>query len=115
MRFPFDSQSPHSVDPSLDAPTDAPTRPQRGLGRDVAYERRTADDYINMMNAEVRASLTDVQLDAVHRLVTAALPKPSPKLVDLRFGIDLLVSRFYVVVFVGKDRRQRRRDYVPSP
>ncbi|MEB3210803.1 MAG: hypothetical protein VKL39_05590, partial [Leptolyngbyaceae bacterium] len=42
-------------------------------------------------------------------------PKPSPKLVDLRFGIDLLVSRFYVVVFVGKDRRQRRRDYVPSP
>ena len=41
------------------------------------------------------------------------MPKPSAKLVDLRFVIDLIVSRFYVVLFIGKDRRAKQRRYIP--
>ena len=44
-------------------------------------------------------------------LLESAIPKPSPKLVDLRFTVDLVLSRFYIVLFVGKDRRQQKRPY----
>lgn len=87
----------------------------RASDRVLPYGKRTASDYIDMMETGVRDSLTPKQLEAVHMLVTSALPKPAPKIVDLRFGIDLLISRFYVVVFVGKDQRQHRRGYLPSP
>jgi len=43
-----------------------------------------------------------------------AIPRPSPKLVDFRFVVDLIVSRFYVVLFIGKDRRRKPRRYIPE-
>jgi hypothetical protein len=36
---------------------------------------------------------------------------PRPKLIDIRFGVDLVVTRFYVVLMVGKDRRDQSRPY----
>jgi hypothetical protein len=36
-------------------------------------------------------------------------PQQLPKLIDIRFGVDLVVTRFYVVLMVGKDRRDRQR------
>jgi hypothetical protein len=38
-------------------------------------------------------------------------PQQRPKLIDLRFGVDLVVTRFYVVLMVGKDRRDRQRPH----
>lgn len=43
-----------------------------------------------------------------------AIPPPSqqrPKLIDLRFVIDLVVTRFYVVLMVGKDQRDQKRGH----
>ncbi|WP_299409408.1 hypothetical protein [Acaryochloris sp. IP29b_bin.148] len=37
--------------------------------------------------------------------------KSRSKLIDIRFIIDLIVSRFYVVILVGKDVRKDRRSY----
>jgi len=107
MNVSPDSHSTSSS--SSSAQWDEPSR------RSLTDDKRTAEDVINTMDADVRDSLTAIQLSAVRELVAAALPKPSPKIVDLRFGIDLLISRFYIVLFVGKDRRQSRRSYVPSP
>jgi hypothetical protein len=42
-------------------------------------------------------------------MLDAAIDKPSPKLIDLRLTIDLVFSRFYLVLFVGKERRQSAR------
>lgn len=67
------------------------------------------------MSADVRASLDHHQLSEVRRLLAIAIPKPSPKIVDLRFTVDLIISRFYVVLFVGKDRRARKRQHRPNP
>jgi len=75
----------------------------------------TADDYLGRMSADVRASLDHHQLSEVRRLLAIAIPKPSPKIVDLRFTVDLIISRFYVVLFVGKDRRARKRQHRPNP
>lgn len=38
-------------------------------------------------------------------------PQQPPKLIDIRFGVDLVVTRFYVVLMVGKDRRDRQRSH----
>lgn len=77
------------------------------------YGQRTPDDYLALLDEEDRASFSESQLDCIRTLLRSAIPQPSPKIVDLRFDIDLLLSRFYVVLFVGKDRRRQRRSPVP--
>ncbi|MDA0866628.1 MAG: hypothetical protein O2890_09450 [Cyanobacteria bacterium] len=59
----------------------------------------------------MQASFDANQLEAIRGLLNDAIPKPSPKIVDLRFMVDFFFSRFYVVLFVGKDRRQQQRRY----
>jgi hypothetical protein len=38
-------------------------------------------------------------------------PPQRPKLIDIRFAVDLVFTRFYIVLMVGKDRRDRRRSH----
>ncbi len=45
------------------------------------------------------------------RLTERSPSPPRPKLIDVRFGIDLVVTRFYVVLMVGRDRRDQQRTY----
>ncbi|MGB3137996.1 MAG: hypothetical protein WBB18_14420, partial [Nodosilinea sp.] len=54
--------------------------------------------------------LTPQQQTDIERVIALAIPKPAPKLVDLRFTIDLMVSRYFVVLMVGKDRRRADRN-----
>ena len=71
--------------------------------------QRTPAAILDCMPAAVRASMTNVQLAEVERLILLSLPKPSPKIVELRLEVDLLVTRYYVALFVGKDRRKKMR------
>lgn len=77
-----------------------------------SYITRTPEDYLQRLDPDLLASFDVEQLHAIRSLLAAAIPKPSPKIVDLRFGVDLVISRFYVVLFVGKDRRKQPRFYV---
>ena len=70
---------------------------------------RTPADLLNDMAPDVRDNLTQSQRVEIERILDLAVPKPAPKLVDLRFDIDLIISRFYIVLFVGKDRRKTDR------
>ncbi|OLP19840.1 hypothetical protein BST81_03440 [Leptolyngbya sp. 'hensonii'] len=74
-----------------------------------AYGQRTAEDYIKQMDPNILTQLEPSQLEEIRRLLREAIPRPSPKIVDLRFVVDLLFSRFYIVLFVGKDRRRKLR------
>ena len=85
-----------------------------GNDRSTSYGEHTAHDYIQTIDSEIKNSFTPEQLHAIYQVITLALPKPSPKVVDLRFGIDLLVSQFYIVLFVGQERRRQHRRYLPS-
>ncbi|MGF1477978.1 MAG: hypothetical protein ACFB4I_00585 [Cyanophyceae cyanobacterium] len=76
------------------------------------YRTRTPRD-LSSLDPKIAQSFTPQQLEAVTQGLKRAA-QPSPKLVDLRFTVDLLFSRFYLVILVGKDRRQHRRDYAPS-
>lgn len=73
------------------------------------YVERTPQDYLDAMEPDLRAKLSDAQRQEMLRLLDLAIPKPAPKIVDLRFAVDLLLERFHVVVVVGKDRRRRPR------
>jgi hypothetical protein len=51
------------------------------------------------------------QLDRIEEIIESSLPKPSPKIIDLRVDINLFISRFYLVILVGKDCRQKKRPH----
>ena len=78
------------------------------------YTTRTPDDYLQTIAPDQFASFSLEQLQIVRSLLASAIPEPAPKIVDLRFGVDLLISRFYIVLFVGKDRRRQQRIYLPK-
>ena len=78
------------------------------------YLTRTPDYYLQTLAPDQLASFSPEQFHIVRSLLASAIPEPAPKIVDLRFGVDLLISRFYIVLFVGKDRRGRQRNYLPK-
>lgn len=80
----------------------------------VDYQRRTPRYYLERLDPKMLDSFTPQQLSAIVGILTEAIPQSSPKIVDLRFAIDLIISRFYFVILVGKDRRQQKRKYVPQ-
>jgi hypothetical protein len=75
------------------------------------YSSRTPSYYLEKIEPHILKSFNPEQLQAMASVLEQAIPKPSPKLVDLRFVVDLVFSRFYIVLFVGKDRRKRQRKY----
>lgn len=77
----------------------------------VDYSIRTADYYLQRIETDVFDSFSAEQLVSIRAALESAIPKPSPKIVDLRLNIDLIISRFYVVLFVGKDQRKKERIY----
>ncbi len=87
--------------------------PTRAGGR--PSQSRSAITYLEAMTPETRASLSADQLAEIERVIGLALPQPAPKIIDLRMDIDLLVSRFFIVLFVGKDRRRSPRSQPIRP
>lgn len=87
--------------------------PRLGIPKFAAARARrelpNATTYLNQLAPEVQTSLTPQQLAEVERVIALAIPQPAPKVVDLRFDIDLLVSRYFIVLMVGKDRRRASR------
>lgn len=80
----------------------------------IDYSERTPEDYLNAIAPDLLASFNSDQREAVKSALDAAIPKPSQKIVDLKLVIDLIFSRFYIVIMVGKDRRKKKRKYVPE-
>ncbi|WP_413162197.1 hypothetical protein ACL6C3_25035 [Capilliphycus salinus ALCB114379] len=77
----------------------------------VPYRNRTSEYYLNKINPQILSSLNREQIIAIREILDEAIPKHSPKIVDLRLTVDLIISRFYLVLLVGKERRKGQRDY----
>lgn len=76
------------------------------------YRSRTPDDYLARLAPEVDATLTAHQRQAFREVLAEAIPRPAPKIVDLRFTVDFLMARFYINLQVGSDRRRQKRRYL---
>jgi hypothetical protein len=61
------------------------------------------------INRENDVKLTDGSGDVMES--PQDTPPQRPKLIDIRFAVDLVFTRFYIVLMVGKDRRDRRRSH----
>ena len=73
--------------------------------------RLTPDYYLKQLEPQILEQFNPQKIDIIQQLLLQAIPKPSPKIVDLRFTVDLILSRFYVVLLIGKERRKGTRDY----
>lgn len=73
------------------------------------YRSRNPAYYLEKIEPYILASFNPEQLQAIASVLNQAIPKPSPKVVDFRFVVDLVFSRFYVVLFVGKELRTKQR------
>ena len=80
-----------------------------------------AEYTISRIPAEVRASLTEVQMDAI-RTALVAQDESQKHSLDIRGTIPLFFTKYYFVLFAGKDRRkstvqkeQQRINKVPLP
>ncbi|NCA71415.1 MAG: hypothetical protein EOM91_15240 [Sphingobacteriia bacterium] len=84
-------------------------------GARPANPERTPEQYLDALDPNLRASFSEAQLDAVKRLLESSIPRPAPKLVDLRLWLDLFASRYYLVLFIGRDRRRHARSDLVEP
>jgi hypothetical protein len=64
-----------------------------------------------VISPEILDSLTPEQWTAIEKYVFNKKGEKQPKLVDIRFVIDLVITRFYIVLLVGKDQRTQARNY----
>ena len=70
---------------------------------------RTADSLMALMQPNVAQGFSSQQWQEMRRIIHLALGRPSPKIVDLNFTIDLIISRFYFRLLVGEDIRNKNR------
>jgi len=75
------------------------------------YRLRTLSYYLEKIDPYILKSFNPEQLQAITDVLNKAIPKPSPKIVDFKFIVDLVFSRFYIVLIVGKDIRKTQRQY----
>ncbi|PZD73622.1 hypothetical protein C1752_02004 [Acaryochloris thomasi RCC1774] len=72
----------------------------------------TAEKLLQRLDPKIFDSLTSEQTTAITTLLTQITLGSSaqrPKIIDIRFVVDLIITRFYLVLLVGKDRRHRER------
>lgn len=77
------------------------------------YRTRPFSYYLEQIEPYILESFTPKQIQAITDILNQAIPKPAPKIVDLKFIVDLIFSRFYIVLLVGKDTRKKQRQYEP--
>lgn len=78
-----------------------PPRSQQKRG----YIYGTPEDFLHRLPPDTLDSLTEEQLTAIQQMLEEALPKSSPKLVDIRWRVNLIFAHYYVVFLIGRDSR----------
>ena len=60
------------------------------------------------MDLTIRESFTDVQVDEVKKLITEQILNTTPKVIDVRSDFWFF-GRYFLVLFVGRDKRTQKR------
>jgi hypothetical protein len=78
------------------------------------YTERDADYYMHQIPTQILNKLDTDDIENLKSVIHTAIPRPSPKLIDLRFAIDLIITRYFVVLMIGKDLRRQPRQHQVS-
>ncbi len=77
---------------------------------DRGTRQRDPNFFMSRLAPSTLAALDETQQADVRAVIAEALPQPQPKIVDIRFVINLIFDRYYVVLFMGKDLRRKTRN-----
>ena len=78
------------------------------------YTSRDENYYMYQIPLETLEKLNDDERDHLKSVFRTALPNTTPKIIDLRFVVDLVFTRYFIVLMIGKDRRKQQRQYEVS-
>jgi len=67
--------------------------------------------HLARIDSTLLKTFSEQQLAIIQQVLETLTPKPAPKLIDLRLTVDVIISRFYIVLLVGKDQRKTTRSY----
>lgn len=82
--------------------------------RYTSYSSRDANYYMYQIPSPTLNKLDQEDWENIKLVINSAIPKPSPKIIDLRFVVDLIITRYFVVLLIGKDNRKQQRQYQVS-
>lgn len=71
------------------------------------YHLRDTDYYMKGISDNILDKLNDEEQEELRSVIYSAIPHSSPKLIDLRFTINLLFRSYFFVVLVGRDRYKK--------
>jgi hypothetical protein len=60
---------------------------------------------------QILDKLDEQEREGIKSVIQSAIPRPSPKIIDLRFIVDLILIRYFVVLLIGRDMRKQQRQY----
>lgn len=75
------------------------------------YSKRDANYYMHQIPEETLRKLNTEERENLKSVIHTAIPRSSPKLIDLRFEIDIIFTRYFVVLMIGKDIRKQQRQH----
>jgi predicted secreted protein len=78
------------------------------------YNDKDADYYMHQISIEILDKLNEQEREHLKSVIHTAIPQSSPKIIDLRFVVDLVFTRYFVVLLIGKDRRKQQRQHQVS-
>ncbi|NUN63870.1 hypothetical protein HCU40_03680 [Pseudanabaena biceps] len=71
------------------------------------YHLRDAEYYMKGISDNILDKLNDDEKGELKSVIYSAIPHSSPKLIDLRFTVNLLFRRYFFVLLVGKDHHRK--------
>jgi hypothetical protein len=75
------------------------------------YNDRDANYYMHQIPDQILDKLDEQEREGIKSVIQSAIPRPSPKIIDLRFIVDLILIRYFVVLLIGRDMRKQQRQY----
>jgi len=75
------------------------------------YNDRDANYYMHQIPDQILDKLNEEEREGLKSVIQSAIPRPSPKIIDLRFIVDLIFLRYFVVLLIGRDMRKQQRQY----
>ncbi len=75
------------------------------------FNSRDTEYYMHQIPLYVLEKLNEDEIDSIRSVIHTAVPKSTPKLIDLRFVVDLIIVRYFVVLMIGRDIRKQQRQY----
>lgn len=78
------------------------------------YNNRDVNYYMNQISVQILEKLSVEERENIYSVIQTAIPRSTPKLIDLRFVIDIVFARYFVVLMVGRDIRKQQRHYQVS-